>query len=358
MNKNIKSLLKFFVFFAAGGIILFLLYKNQSTAFAEQCALDGIPSDQCNFLSKIFADFKSVKIGWLLLVVAMYMASNLSRAARWSMMFKPLQYRIKYFNAIATLMFGYFANLGLPRLGEVLRPVALSRYEKIGVEKVAGTIVAERALDVLMLILFILLALGLEYDTLWGYISENEGIRDKVMPILSSPYFYVLMFLSALAGILILRSQWFRQSKFGIKVKSLAKGFLEGIRSIFKLQRPMLFIAHTIFIWIMYFLMTRVCFYAFEPTEGLSITAGLMVFVFGTLGIVFPSPGGMGSYHALLMAGLSIYGIDQGDGFSFANIIFFTIQLFCNVFFGLLAYVLLPLANKHYDGAVSTENSR
>ncbi|WP_235298081.1 lysylphosphatidylglycerol synthase transmembrane domain-containing protein [Portibacter marinus] len=356
MGDKFKNLVKFFFFFAAGGIILYLLYRSQAQAFAEQCALDGVPEKECNYLSKIFSDFRSVKLGWVLLVVVMYMASNVSRAARWMMMFRPLGYSIKFINAVSTLMIGYFANLGLPRLGEVLRPVALSRYEKIGVEKVVGTIVAERALDVLMLLLFIGLALILEYDTLWSFIQENQVIMDKVMPILSSPYFYVLMIGSLVAAIYFLRSGWFRKSKFGVKIYNLVNGFLEGIKSIFNLRHPLAFIGHTIFIWIMYFMMTRVCFYAFEPTSALSLTAGLMVFVFGTLGIVFPSPGGMGSYHALLMAGLAIYGVGQADGFSFANIIFFTIQLFCNVFFGLLAYVLLPLVNKNYEGALSTES--
>jgi len=286
------------VFFSVGGLILFLLYRSQANAFAEQCVLDGIPAEDCNYLQKIINDFKSVKVAWLFLVVAMYMASNISRAARWMMMFKPMGYSIKFFNAMATLMFGYFANLGFPRLGEILRPVGLSRYEKIGVEKVAGTIVAERALDVLMLLLFISLALLLEYDTLWTFIQENQAIMDKVMPIISNPLFIVGVLILGAGGLFLLRSQWFRNSSIGVKVFSLLEGLWEGVKSVLKLEKPWLFILHTVFIWTMYFLMTRVCFYAFEPTAGLSLLAGLMVFVFGTLGIVFPSPGGMGSYHA------------------------------------------------------------
>lgn len=356
MAYRIKAFLKFLLFFSIGGLILFLLYRSQSNAYAEQCIIDGIATEDCDFLGKIITDFKSVKIQWLLLIIGMYMASNASRAARWMMMFKPLGHKIKFFNAIATLMFGYFANLGLPRLGEVLRPVALSRYEKIGVEKVIGTIVAERALDVFMLLLFIGLAFTLEYDTIWNYISANQALSAKLMPILSSPLFYIFVVVAGLVGVFILRSKSFKNSKFGKKLFGLLEGLFEGVKSIFKLENPFLFILHTLFIWTMYFLMTRLCFFAFEPTSGLSSLAGLMIFVFGTLGIVIPSPGGMGTYHAALMAGLALYGIEQVDAFSFANIIFFTIQLFCNVFFGLLAYLLLPLMNKNYEGSLSTEN--
>ncbi len=344
------------MFFSVGGIILYFLYQSQASAFAEQCEIDGIPPSECNYFTKLIGDFKSVKIPWLLLVMAMYLFSNISRALRWMMMFKPLGYKIKFSNAISTLMFGYFANLGLPRLGEVLRPLALSRYEKIGVEKVLGTIVAERALDFIMLFVFVGLALFFEYDTLWSFIEENQAFYDKIEPIISSPLFYLFILLSMVLVFYFFKSKAFRNSKIGLKFLNLYEGLLAGIKSIFKLEKPFLFVVHTVFIWVMYFLMTRLCFYAFEPTSHLSLVAGLMIFVFGTLGIIFPSPGGMGSYHALLMAGLAIYGIDQNDGFSFANILFFSIQLFCNVLFGLMAYLLLPLMNKNYEGTLLTEN--
>jgi uncharacterized protein (TIRG00374 family) len=356
LAKKIKAFLKFFIFFALGGLILYLLYRSQDRAFAEQCLIDGIASEDCNYFQKLWTDFKSVKIGWLLLVIAMYLASNLSRAARWMLMFKPMGYTIRFFNAIATLMVGYLANLGFPRLGEILRPVALSNYEKIPVEKAAGTVVAERALDMLMLLLFTLLAMFLEFDTLWNYILENQGLVDKIVPILTSPFFFIPVLLVAVLSVFILRGDWIRSTRIWIRVMDMVKGFLDGLISVLKLEQPLVFIAHTLFIWIMYFLMTRVCFYAFEPTAELSLSAGLMVFVFGTLGFVFPSPGGMGSYHALLMAGLALYGVEQSDGFTFANILFFSIQIFCNLFFGLMAYVLLPLYNKNYEGALLTEN--
>jgi uncharacterized membrane protein YbhN (UPF0104 family) len=85
---------------------------------------------------------------------------------------------------------------------------------------------------------------------------------------------------------------------------------------------------------------------AFEPTAELSAGAALMIFVFGTLGFVIPSPGGMGTFHALCIAGLSLYGVAGGDAFSYANIAFFTIQIFYNVVGGVLALVLLPIINK------------
>ena len=134
-------------------------------------------------------------------------------------------------------------------------------------------------------------------------------------------------------------------TKIGGKIFDIILGLKEGLMSVFKLRQPALFIFHTLFIWYCYFAMTYVVFFAFEPTAHLGPVAGLVIFVFGTLGIVFPSPGGMGSYHYLVGEGLALYGIEQGDAFSFANIIFFSVQLFCNVLFGLIALVLLPIYN-------------
>lgn len=358
MGRYIKNVLRFLLFFAAGGVILYFLYTNQANKFAEQCAIDGIAPENCNYFKKLLNDFKSVRWQWLLLVLVFFMASNISRAARWTMMFKPLGYKIKFLNAVSTIMVMYFANLGLPRLGEILRPVALSRYEKIGVEKVIGTIVSERVLDMIMLIIVVGLTLILEYDTLWGYISDNQTISTKILSLITNPFIYLAGILFLLAVVMFFRSNYFRQSNFGKKVLSLLQGLLEGIRSVLKLEKPGLFIFHTIFIWVMYYAMTRTCFVAFEPTSQLGATAALLVFVMGALGIVFPSPGGMGSYHALVMAGLAIYGISQSDAFAYANINFFSIQIFCNVFFGLLAYLLLPLLNKNYEGALQTKNSK
>lgn len=344
------------MFFSLGAIILYFLYRSQAAAYAEQCVIDGIPAEECNLLNKLFTDFKSTNKLWLLVVVLCYMASNLSRARRWMMMFKPLGYKIHFFNALGTVMLGYFANLGVPRLGEILRPVALSRYEKVEVEKVFGTIVAERALDVVMLAIFLALTFMLEYDIVWNFIKENQALSDKIVPILTSPIFYIAIVIMGAAAVYFFFSKRFKESKLGAKLHGLFNGLLEGLKSIFKLDRPFIFILHTVFIWIMYFMMTRLCFYAFEPTAHLTVLAGLMIFVLGAIGIVFPSPGGMGTYHALVMGGLALYGIDQIEGFSFANIVFFTIQIFCNLFFGLLAYLLLPIFNRKYEGAVPIQN--
>mgnify|MGYP001174182594 FL=1 len=134
------------------------------------------------------------------------------------------------------------------------------------------------------------------------------------------------------------------------RIANLIEGFWDGLRSVFRLRNAGLFVAYSVGIWLMFYLQCWFNLKAFPPTAHLDPGAALMVFVFGTLGFVIPAPGGMGSFHALAIAGLALYAIDGSDAFSYANIAFFAIQIFYNIVAGLLALLLLPVLNKKVAG--------
>lgn len=333
------------LFLSVGLVILYFVYQNQDTAYQESCAQRNIPADDCSLIGKVANDFASANYFWILLVLVAFTISNLSRAIRWNMLLRPLGYQPRLINAFLTVVLGYFANLGLPRLGEVVRAGTMARYEKIPLQKVVGTIVVDRTIDVISILLVTGLAILLEFDTMWQFIDENVSLSDRfggggtILLILGG------LGLSSLLLFYILRKRIAKMAWFQ-KIAGILLGFWEGIKSIGQLERPWLFVLHSINIWLMYFLMTYLCFFAFLPTAHLSPLVGLVVFVFGGWGIVIPSPGGMGTYHFLVQTALGMYGISGEDGFSFANIAFFSIQLGCNVLIGLLALVLLPMINR------------
>ncbi|MEM1124512.1 MAG: lysylphosphatidylglycerol synthase domain-containing protein, partial [Bacteroidota bacterium] len=149
-------------------------------------------------------------------------------------------------------------------------------------------------------------------------------------------------------GLLYALRRPIQQSKFYEKIVNVLKGFWEGILSVKNLANPFLFIVYSILIWLAYYVMFYMYLPAFGPTEHLGFTVALMVFVFGTFGIVIPSPGGMGSYHFLVMAALALYGVTGSDAFSFANFSFFATH-FCNIVLGLAAVLFLPTINKNYQ---------
>ena len=129
MQRFIVNFLKFLLFLGIGVLILFLLYRHQNAAFQAECALKGIPNEECNLMDKVLYDFSTVKISWLFLVLCAFITSNVSRAIRWNMLIRPLGYTPRLINSFFCIMIGYFANLGLPRLGEVLRAGTMAQYE-------------------------------------------------------------------------------------------------------------------------------------------------------------------------------------------------------------------------------------
>jgi uncharacterized protein (TIRG00374 family) len=342
LNKRLKDILRFIFFLTVGGGILYFIFRSQNRKYLEDCALRGIAPEDCSLWDKLQTDFLSVDVFWLVLVLLAFMVSNLSRAHRWLMLMKGMGIRARFSTAFWTIMLGYFANLFIPRIGEVIRGAVFGRYEKVPVEKVLGTIFVDRALDVISLLFAILLAFILQFNVLYGYLQENFG--DSVLAqrwILGGAVGFVLV----VALLWMFRKRIANTRLFG-RVRNVLVGFVDGIRSIRTVKNIPLFILHTVVIWMMYYLMTYFCFKAFGPTAELGGLAALMIFVFGGLGIVFPSPGGMGTYHGMVMVGLALYGVASDDAFSFANILYFSVQLFCNILFGLTALLILPLLNR------------
>jgi uncharacterized protein (TIRG00374 family) len=355
LKKQAVNIIKFFLFLGLGVGILYLVYKGQNAAFQEDCALKGVPASDCSLIAKVIDDFRNANYFWIFIVLIAFIISNISRAIRWNMLIHPLGYRPRLINSFLAIVIGYFANLGIPRMGEVVRAGTLASYEKIGVEKVMGTIVVDRIVDVISLLTLTALAVLFEFDTITLFVNENVSFADRLGGLQRLVLYGILAFVFVLGLFYIFRKPLMTTALFK-KVIQLIEGFVEGLRTISKLDRPWLFVFHSVNIWLMYFMMTYMCFFAFAPTSHLSPLVGLVVFVFGGWGIVVPSPGGMGTYHFMVQTALQMYGVAGDDAFSFANIAFFSISLGVNVLLGIIGLIILPLINKGYHpGAPLTE---
>ena len=350
MKQLLVTILKFLGFLAIGLTILYLVYQQQAKAYQEECAVKFIAPEDCSLIDKVVTDFQNANYWWILIVLLLFTLSNVSRAIRWQMLLKPLGRSPKLINCFLSVLIGYFANLGIPRMGEVVRGGTLSQYENMGMEKVMGTIVVDRIIDVLSILFMTALALVFAFPYIWPFFSEHMNIGEKLTESKG------LLILLAILGLGGLYAFWrFRnsllQTKIGQKLVGIIDGFVDGLKTVRSLDKPGWFIFHSINIWVMYYLMTYLCFFAFAPTAHLGLIPGLVVFVFGGWGMVVPSPGGMGTYHFMVQTALSIFGISGEDGFSFANIAFFSIQLGCNVLLGLVALIALPIINRNYHPA-------
>ena len=360
MKNFIINLLKFVLFAGVGVVILYFFYQNQNKAFEEQCRLDGKTLADCGtLLDKLVADFRGLNFFWVGCTLLAFTFSNYSRAVRWRMLIEPLGYRVKLRNAFFAVNITYFTNLWMSRAGELVRAASVARYEGISTSRVMGTVVVDRLLDMVSLIIIVGAAFLLQYSTLTEYLSANMKSSDSALGIFGNPIVQVILGIITLISLLLwlFRNQ-IKQTIVYQKAREIAVKMSEGLRTIRKVRSPFWFVFHSANIWVMYFMMTYLCFSAFAPTAHLGLMAALTVFVFGTFGIVIPSPGGMGTYHVLASAALVIYGVNSSDAFSFANIMFFAIQIFYSIVVGLISIILMRWINKDRKAEMEADEAR
>ena len=304
---------------AIGVFFIYLSYSNTT------------PEDRQNIIKYIKnSDFKYVFLSAFFGIL-----SHISRAIRWKYLLNPLGYYPKTINSILSVLIGYFSNLGIPRSGEVLRATAMDRYENIPFQKGFGTVIAERVVDLILLMFLILLALGLQYDLITGYLSfDNINLFETLLALL----------LSALSFLLL--RKFFLQSTHPVteKIKQFFLGIWEGMLSIKKMKNKGLFIAHTFFIWLMYVLMFWVIKFSIPETTSLGMNAMIPAFVVGGLSISATN-GGIGIYPYSVSLVLIAFGISKESGLAFGWIMW-TCQTLMVVSFGALAFFTLPLVNR------------
>jgi uncharacterized protein (TIRG00374 family) len=290
-NKNIPLvILKYIASLSFAGLIIYILFRNQ---------------DPVALVEKI----SEVDFGWVILSMIFGGWAYVNRGLRWIVLIDALGYKSSKINSVSAVSVGYFTNMFIPRAGEISRCTALNKVEKIPVDKLFGTILVERVLDFVFLIILFLLILILKFDLILQFFTEL-GLQSSGSVTSSSTKYYVLvvvLLFFCLAYYLL--KKWIVTTIFYEKITEFIDGLKEGFKSIKKMKRKSFFWFHTFSIWIMYFLMTYVCFQAIPETSHLSISDGLFLLVLGGIGMIIPTPGGVGSYHAIVMIGLSVLGV-------------------------------------------------
>ena len=288
------------------------------------------PEDRTN----IFKYIKNADYRFVLLSAFFGVLSHISRAVRWQFLLAPLGYRPKTINSVLAVLIGYFSNLGIPRSGELLRATAMDRYENIPFQKGFGTVIAERVVDLILLVGCIVLALALQYDLIVDYLKIEN------MNFLQMGVGFVLVVIG-----LILFRKYFLLSTHPLieKIKQFFQGIWEGMLSIKLMENKGLFIAHTFFIWLMYVLMFWVIKFSIPETVNLGINAMIPAFVVGGLSISATN-GGVGIYPYSVSLVLIAFGISKESSLAFGWIMW-TCQTLMIVTFGAMAFFALPLIN-------------
>jgi len=331
LKAKLFSALRIVIFFAIGAVLFWLVLRNQN-------------------IDEIKSKLEAAHWSWALGALFFGFLSNIFRALRWNMLIHPLGFRPKVKNTFGGVMVGYMANLAIPRLGEVMRCAVVNRYEKVPVNKLLGTVVVERVMDVLTIFLLLLVVVLLEFDKMSEfsvkYVFTPMGLKFK--NFFSHGVLFYLIVVGAFAATLFIF--WFlyvrfRGTKYFVKMKYLVRGFITGAKTIGKLQNRNLFLLYTVLIWLLYLMMSYVCFFCFPATSHLGFVIALAVMVFGGFGWAAPVQGGIGTFDIIVTQTLVLFGIAENDGLAYA-ILSHATQVFAMLFFGLVTLILLPLVNR------------
>jgi len=267
-----------------------------------------------------------------------------SRGLRWNMLIEPLGMRASTANCIHAVNFAYFANTFVPRSGELARCVALNQTDSIPVEKLFGTVIMERIIDSIILLTIIIVAIGTHitaFQSMLAQAESGETIDDENVGIWT---FVIGGGLLTFILWLIFRKE-LRRFSFYQKFESFTKGLLDGLKSVFRIKNIGLFIAYTAFIWLMYFLSAYLVTFSLEETKEMGISDSLFIVVAGGLGMVFPSPGGTGSYQFAVKLAFIALGFSGETGLQFATIVWVT-QTAMILITGLFAALALYMARR------------
>lgn len=337
MQPIVKSILKYAVMIAI--TVLLVMYSLKSINVTGDDSKWDFIYRAWEVSNKYFLVFSAV----------IAMISHVIRAKRWNMLMKPLGYSVTLWNSFLSVMVGYFVNLAIPRGGELYRCVNLKKLDGTPVDKSLGTVIAERTVDLILLVFFIGLAIIIEFRSLLGFFSGLNYEKIETIPFYQRPVLIgvVLSILALIIAFVVVFKvdnpvMVRRKRKLVETFKSIKEGFL----SIFQLENKTLFIFYSWSIWILYFFMTYIILLAFPETAQLGFLATVTIFAIGGIAMAIPLPGGTGSYHLLVPAGMAaLYGIANDQATAFI-VIFHAWQTLIMIIFGLLSLVITQFISK------------
>ncbi|MEO6327515.1 MAG: lysylphosphatidylglycerol synthase transmembrane domain-containing protein [Ginsengibacter sp.] len=296
MSKKLFTILKYIFFL---GIGFFLVWWQFDKMTAMQKAQFSESLRNANY--------------WLVLpVIAMAILSHISRSVRWKILIEPMGYDPSTKNAFYSVMSGYLANTFVPRAGEILKCSLLSRYEKIPMNKLIGTILIERVFDLICYLVLIAITILIQLNKVSFFAKEKFSEMASTSRVF--PVWLKLITAVTIIICLIFFMKWilkkFAHHRYIIHLRGFHIGLREGLNSIRYLKNKSWFLAHTLFIWVMYLMQIYVGFSALSATEHLGIAQACSVLSLATLGMIV-SPGGIGAFPLAVQEVLLIYDIDN-----------------------------------------------
>lgn len=306
MRRKIIKAVNFLIFLAIGILLLYFAFKGVD-------------------FNTLVDDLKSANYYWVLLSLLFAFIGYVSRAYRWKLLIEPLNYNPPVKNVFYAVMLGYLANLAFPRIGEISRCGALTKSDKIPMDSLIGTVIIERAIDMVVLLFLLFVIFIAKLESFGLFIKDNVFIplSEKFIDTVDFSIYYWLIIIIVIGGSIGLFYYFrkrFKRVKIILKIRKIIRGVISGIKTVTKMRSRSAFLFHTVVIWLMYFLMTYVVIFSIPATQGLKPIDALFLLVIGGLGMSAPVQGGIGAFHWIISSGLALYGISKADGLVFATI--------------------------------------
>lgn len=322
MTKNTKTAINTLVFLTLGGVLFYWAIMNQDT-------------------DELWSQIKQVNLFWVGLSVFCGVVSHLLRALRWNLLLEPMNYKASTVNSFHAVIIGYLVNMVLPRVGEITRPAILGKLEKIPFNKLLGTVLIERVVDIFITLFLAGIIFIIQFQLIIDFVQKlllNQNIPSIIILLVLITVFVIALYLA------YLKRNWFYRIPIIQKFKTFIYGIIDGIKTIYSLRRKGLFISYSLMIWTMYFLMPFLIFYAFEGTAHLGISAGFTVLLFGTIAMIIPIPGGIGTFEVIVPEALNIYGVSSSvaDSYTLMTHAIQFLVIFCVGIFSTV-YVIFKL---------------
>lgn len=330
MNKRFSTILQYLLFLGLGILFAWLSLKN----------LDK------EKIAQIKTAFQHARHWLIIPVFIILLLSHLVRALRWKLLMEPMGYKPSVANSFFAVLIGYFVNAGVPRLGEIVKCTVLSKAENIPADKLIGTIILERMIDAITLLLIFGITLAIQphlYDQILNTFFTSSSTPGKS----KTPGWLVLLIIIAI--ICILTAAWMLVKKKTFKDirLSLAKiinRIVEGISAVRHLKKRKQFVVLTILLWTIYLMGGYMGFMALQETEHYGIKEAFTILSAGSIGMI-ASPGGIGAYAYLIEKTMELYGLKYSIALAFGWLLWLA-QTAVIVIGGLFSFAALPFYNK------------
>jgi uncharacterized protein (TIRG00374 family) len=302
-------------------------------------------------MKKLWTAFLNARYIWIVFSLVFLTASHYVRAYRWNLLIEALNYKPSLTNTFYSVMVGYTANYAFPRIGEITKCGVLAKTEKIPADKLLGTVIIERFVDLLTLLIFMVILITARFEFFSGFIRPQifEPLGNILSPVFqTSPIIWIFLIVVPLLLLFLIYKyrSYLAKWPFLRKVKDILKGILSGLKTLYTMKKNLQFIFFSFLIWIFYWLMTYIAFFALASTADLKLIDGLFILVIGGFAFVAPVQGGIGAFHWIVSVGLTLYGISKEEGLAFATIIHGS-QLLWTVILGLFSMIMLVSVRRH-----------